>query len=490
MYKKTGMLAYIYIFCLVILLLFGVHSLILIYYYFINRKKPDLKPLSVYIETKLPYVTIQLPLYNEKYVAGRLIESVTKLNYPKDRIQVQVLDDSDAECSEIIEKIVNEYCEAGNNFEYIHRDNRQEFKAGALKNGLLTAKGEFIAIFDADFIPHPDFLTDNIHFFTDENIGMVQTKWEHINAQHSMLTRLQDLSLNGHLSIEQFGRNRAGFYMNFNGTSGIWRKETILDSGNWQGDTLAEDLDLSIRAQLRGWKFLLINKPYSKAELPEDINSFRKQQFRWTKGAAETALKLLPAVLKYSSPLKVKLAAVFHLCANIVFPVLLAVALLNIPFAVIGNTVGSYDVFYPIMPVFYTALISSFLFYLISGENGDTPLLKRILVFPLFMAATLGLAVNNTRAVFQALTGKKTEFVRTPKYNSKLKRKVKTAHSAISGFRPALIPEIILALYYAAGIAFSLYFNDIFSIPFQLLFLAGFGSTAFLSIWGTGEDLG
>jgi cellulose synthase/poly-beta-1,6-N-acetylglucosamine synthase-like glycosyltransferase len=267
-------------------------------------------------------VTIQLPMYNEMYVVERLIDAVCEIEYPKDKLEIQVLDDSTDETVEVVAKIVKAKQELGFDIQHVRRSNREGFKAGALKEGMKSAKGKYIAIFDADFIPKKDFLRNTLRYFTHDKIGLVQTRWEHLNEDYSILTKIQALALNGHFVIEQTVRNKAGFFIQFNGTGGVWLKECIEDAGNWHADTLTEDLDLSYRAQLKGWKFIYLRDFTTPAELPAEMNALKAQQFRWTKGAIETSKKLLPIVWKGKIPLRVKLQATFNLTNNLVFPLL------------------------------------------------------------------------------------------------------------------------------------------------------------------------
>ncbi|MEY3312305.1 MAG: hypothetical protein RL348_1654, partial [Bacteroidota bacterium] len=313
----------IYFVSLSILFAFGLHGLVMIYFY---HKTRAYNPPTLLAQTEWPQVTIQLPVFNEVYVVERLVKAVCEMEYPIDKLEIQLLDDSTDETVEVSRRIVSEYSSKGFDIKHIHRIDRSGFKAGALKSGLETAKGEYVGIFDADFVPNTDFLQKTIPHFQNAEIGMVQTRWEHLNEDYSYLTRAQALALDGHFVIEQQVRNKAGFFINFNGTAGIWRKSCIEDAGNWHADTLAEDLDLSYRAQLRGWKFMFLNDVTSPAELPADINGLKTQQFRWTKGAVETAIKLLPMVWKSSLPLKIKAECTVHLTSNIVFPFILLTA--------------------------------------------------------------------------------------------------------------------------------------------------------------------
>lgn len=468
-----------YFIALFILFVFGSHGFIMIYYY---NKYKDVKPKEKLTIDENAVVTIQLPLYNELYVVERLIQKICEIDYPKDKLEIQVLDDSTDETVEVAAQMVEQKKKEGFDIVHIRRENRKGFKAGALKEGLKTAKGEYIAIFDADFIPHKNFLKKTLSFFADENTGMVQTRWEHLNGDFSILTKAQALALDGHFVIEQSVRNKAGFFINFNGTGGIWRKSCIESAGNWHDDTLTEDLDLSYRAQLNGWKFVFLKDFTSPAELPSEINALKSQQFRWTKGAIETAKKILPLVWKSNLPLRVKLQSTFHLTNNLVFPFILLAAILNVPLIFIKNS-GSHEAYFAIMSLFVMASIGSFIFYLYSQKDIRTDWRKKIVLFPLFMAGSMGFAVNNSRAVVEGLLNRKSEFIRTPKYkletinDSWIGKKYSTKKLGLS-----VIVELIMALYCLVGIISSLYFLEIAALPFQFLFFIGFSFVAFTSI--------
>ncbi len=468
-----------YFAALSILFVFGLHGFVMLFY---HRKYKEVKH-----EPKPDFecdasVTIQLPLYNELYVVERLIDTICKIDYPKDKLEIQVLDDSTDETVNITARVVEEKRKEGFDISHIQRKNREGFKAGALKEGLKIARGEYIAIFDADFIPHKNFLKKTLSFFTDKNVGMVQTRWEHLNSDYSILTKAQALALDGHFVIEQTVRNKAGFFINFNGTGGIWRKDCIEDAGNWHSDTLTEDLDLSYRAQLNGWKFIFLKDFTSPAELPSEINALKTQQFRWTKGAIETAKKILPQLWKSKVPLRIKLQGTFHLTNNFVFPFILLVAILNVPLVFIKNS-GGHEVYFAVMSVFVLAFISSFMFYLYSQKDIHPDWRKRIVLFPLFMAGSMGFAINNSRAVFEGLMSRKSEFVRTPKFKlvgeggSWIDKKYLNNKLGLS-----VVVEIIMSVYCFIGVASSIYFMEIAALPFQLLFFIGFSFVSITSI--------
>ncbi len=468
-----------YFITLSVLFVFGSHGFIMLFY---HRKYGSKEQKSDDQLNKNSFVTIQLPLYNELYVVKRLIDSVCKIEYPKDRLEIQVLDDSTDETKEVVAEIVREKQKEGFDIKQIRRTDRKGFKAGALKEGLRSAKGEFIAIFDADFLPKKDFLKKTLSFFSDEKVGMVQTRWEHLNGDYSILTKAQALALDGHFVIEQNVRNKAGFFINFNGTGGVWKKSCIEDSGNWQADTLTEDLDLSYRAQLNGWKFVFLNDFTSPAELPSEINALKTQQFRWTKGAIETAKKILPLVWKSKEPIRIKLQSTFHLTNNIVFPFILLTAILNVPLIFIKNS-GAHDLYFGVLSMFVLAFISSFLFYLYSQKDIRNDWRKTIVLFPLFMAGSMGFAVNNSRAVFEGLLNRKSDFVRTPKFKVVSSKDTWSDKKYLSKkIEVSVLIELIMAVYCFIGVASSIYFLEIAALPFQLLFFIGFSFVSITSL--------
>lgn len=366
-----------------------------------------------------PAVTIQLPVYNELYVVSRLIDAAANLHYPKELLEIQILDDSTDETSDVIKKKIEEYPEV--NFQYIHRTDRKGFKAGALKFGLEKASGEYIAIFDADFVPDPDFLLSTLPFFSSEKIGMVQTRWTHLNRNYSLLTRLQAFALDAHFLIEQMGRNNQKAFINFNGTAGVWRKSCILDAGNWQDDTLTEDLDLSYRAQRNGWEFVYRPEIESPAELPPIMSAVKSQQFRWNKGGAECAVKHIRGVLSQNLPLKVKFHALAHLFNSSIFIAILLVSLSSIGVwwaAISGNLPHQ---LFKLAGVFMIGFVIIAGVYLVSYFYAKRSFFKSLgQVFwqlPIFLSVSMGLALHNAQAVWEGLTGRKSPFIRTPKFN-------------------------------------------------------------------------
>lgn len=406
----------IYTFLLVVVSIYGLHRYGLVFLYYLHRRKTP-KPKGHFHD--LPQVTVQLPMYNEPLVADRIIRKACELDWPKDRLYIQVLDDSTDGTPQIAHTAVEEARRRGFDIDYIHRENREGFKAGALANGLRTAKGEFVSIFDADFVPEPSFLKRSIDYFTDPKVAVVQTRWEHMNRDDSVLTRTQAIFLDGHFAIEHMARNRSNRFMNFNGTAGTWRRSAIGDAGGWQHDTLTEDLDLSYRAQLKGWKFIFLPDLAAPAELPPEMAAFKAQQFRWTKGGAQTSLKLIPKLLLSKMPWKVKLEGFFHLTCYTMHIYMFFLILLLYPAIVLRSAPGMetsvwrnlFDV-----SVFTLATLSASVFYVASQVELTGDWRTGVKYLPIMMAVGIGLCVSNTKAVLEALFGRQSEFVRTPKY--------------------------------------------------------------------------
>ncbi|MCU7497534.1 MAG: glycosyltransferase [Ignavibacteria bacterium] len=466
-----------YFISLTILLIFASHGFVMLFY---HNKYGKNRPMEAKELKEDKKVTIQLPLYNELYVVERLINCVCTIDYPKELLEIQVLDDSTDETTQLVARLVAEKQKDGFDIKQIRRSNREGFKAGALCEGLKVAKGDYVAIFDADFMPKPDFLKKTLRYFNNPKIGMVQTRWDHANSDESLLTKVQALALDGHFVIEQSVRNKAGLFITFNGTGGIWKRECIEDAGNWQGDTLAEDLDLSYRAQLKGWKFVYLRDFTTPAELPDEINALKAQQFRWTKGHIETAKKLLPLVWKSDMPFRIKLQCTFHLSLNFAFPITLLACILNVPLVFIKNS-GPHEAFFNMMSIFILAFFSSFLFYLYSQKDVHTDWRKKIALFPLFMAGSMGFAVNNSRAVIEGLLSRKSEFVRTPKVKPG-DTQPKPNYSARKKLSPTVYIEMLLAAYCLVGVVASIYFMEIAALPFHLLFFLGFTMVSSMSL--------
>jgi len=400
-----------------VLSVYGLHLTYVIYLYYRHRANA---PRSGGELRSLPRVTVQLPIYNEMYVLDRLLESVARLDYPAALLEIQVLDDSTDETCEIARMAVGRLSARGIDIKYLHRSDRTGFKAGALQAGLASASGEFIAIFDADFVPAPDFLRRLLPHFADPRIGMVQSRWGHLNGQYSLLTKIQCLMLDAHFIFEHGGRSRSGCFFHFNGTGGIWRRETIVAAGGWEFDTLTEDLDLSYRAQLQGWRFVYLPDVVSPAEVPIEIGGFKAQQRRWTKGNAQACRKLLPRVLRAEIPLRVKVEAVFHLTSSFCHPLVLALSILTVPAMPFLLRIGSLPWYETLLINFLlvSSTISALNFYALSQRRLYGDWMRRLRHLPVLFAVGIGLSVNNTRAVLEALLRKQNVFVRTPKYGT------------------------------------------------------------------------
>jgi cellulose synthase/poly-beta-1,6-N-acetylglucosamine synthase-like glycosyltransferase len=468
-----------YFFVLIILAIYGWHRYYLVYLYMRNRDKGPSAGIAL---DPAPVVTIQLPLYNEMYVADRLIEAVSRIEYPADRLEIQVLDDSTDETQRIAELAVRRFAAQGVDIKYYHRTNRGGYKAGALEAGLKAARGEFIAIFDADFIPTSDFLIRLMPHFADPRVGMVQARWGHINQDYSLLTKIQSILLDGHFVLEHGGRNRSGRFFNFNGTAGAWRRVAIDDAGGWQHDTLTEDLDLSYRAQLRGWQFVFLADLIAPAEVPVEMNAFKSQQFRWAKGSVQTCRKLLPRILKSKLPLGVKAEAFFHLTANFNYPLMCILSVLMFPSMVIRYNMGWYEMLLIDVPLFFAATFSVCNFYMVCQREIHRDWLARVKYLPFLMSIGIGLSINNTRAVFEALFNKQSEFTRTPKYRIEgaADEWVGKKYRQSVAVQPLI--ELALGLYFTATVFYALA-NQIYgTVPFLVLFQIGFLYTGLLSI--------
>jgi cellulose synthase/poly-beta-1,6-N-acetylglucosamine synthase-like glycosyltransferase len=468
-----------YFFVLIILAIYGWHRYYLVYLYMSNRDK---EPQSGPPLDPLPIVTIQLPLYNEMYVADRLIEAVCAIDYPRELLEIQVLDDSIDETRSIAEMAVRRLAAQGIDIKYCHRTNRRGYKAGALEAGLKTARGEFVAIFDADFIPTSDFLTRLMPHFTDPKVAMVQARWGHINQDYSLLTKIQAILLDGHFILEHGGRNRGGRFFNFNGTAGVWRRIAIDDAGGWQHDTLTEDLDLSYRAQLRGWQFVFVPSVIAPAEVPVEMNAFKSQQHRWAKGSIQTCRKLLPRILKSDLPFGVKAEAFFHLTANFNYILMCLLSILMFPSMVIRYNMGWYEMILIDVPLFFAATFSFCNFYLVCQRELHTDWLARLKYVPFLMSVGIGLSINNTRAVFEALFNVQSEFNRTPKYHIEADADEWVGKKYRQSVAVQPLIELALGLYFTATVFYALANGIYATVPFLVLFQVGFLYTGLLSI--------
>src|SRR5256885_337469 len=450
---------------------YGIHRYFIIYLFLKNRKRPSV-PAGQF--RQLPKVTVQLPIFNEVYVVERLLRSVSEVDYPRNLLQIQVLDDSTDDTREVTASSVKELRQRGFDVQLIHRVDRTGFKAGALAVGLESAAGEFICILDADFVAPPDLLQRTIHFFTDPKVGMIQTRWGHLNRSYSLLTRAQAMFLDGHLLLEQTARSRSGRFFNFNGTAGLWRRSTIGEAGGWQHDTLTEDLDLSYRAQLVGWKFIYLADVVTPAELPVDMNGFKSQQHRWTKGSIQTCKKLLPTIWRSRLPFPIKVEATGHLMSNFAYLLLAFLCVLLHPST--GAPEGGWlrTVLVDI-PIFLAASVSVAGFYIFAQrELHPRTWMKEILFLPCLLALGIGLSLNNARAVLEALINHKSDFTRTPKYG--IERKSQKWRSC--KYRPlkSALPlaELAFAIYFTYFVVFAIVHGQLLSVPFLLMFQGGF----------------
>ncbi len=463
----------IYTASLLFLCTFGLHRLYLSILYKRYRSR-DTGPLSKV--SSRPRVTVQLPVYNEMYVVERLIDAVCKIRYPKALLQIQVLDDSTDETTKIVERSVSKYKRLGFDIECIKRDNRQGYKAGALNEGLKRSTGEIIAVFDADFVPPEDFLKDTIDCFSDPDVGIVQTRWGHLNPNYSILTKAQEVLLNGHFIIEQTARFKHGVFGNFNGTAGLLRKSCIQSSGGWQHDTLTEDLDLSYRAQMQGWKFVYLKDVVSDAELPVDVNAFKSQQHRWAKGGIQTAKKLLPEILRSKKlSVKIKAEAVFHLLGNMSYLFLLTLLTFMLPMSYLWGSIGWYEMIVINVVTVSTGTGGVFYFYYLTIKETYGDKWKKYLKYiPVAVSLGAGLAVNNSKAVLEALRGKRSEFKRTPKYAVNNKRDVWMNRDYVSSNDVTAFFELMIGFLILFQTCYAFYVSSILWVLFFLMIQFGF----------------
>ena len=472
-----------YFLVMTVLAVYGMHRYALVFNYYKNRKHIAGPPPEIAV---WPRVTVQLPIYNEKYVIERLVESIAAFDYPRDLLDIQVLDDSTDETQEVAANCVERYRRLGVPVSYIHRDNREGFKAGALQEGLKTAQGEFVAIFDADFIPPMDFLRRTVPYFVDSKLAMVQTRWSYINRHYSALTEVEAILLDGHFVIEHSSRFRSGLFFNFNGTAGIWRRIAIEDAGGWQHDTLTEDTDLSYRAQLRGWHFTYLPEIDCPSELPVEMNAFKSQQARWAKGLMQTAKKILPRVLRSDVPAAVKAEAVFHLTANISYPLMVFMSIILLPAMIVRFYQGWVQVLIIDLPLFLASTCSISSFYLAAERALYPKTWKRTFLYlPFVMALGIGLSVRNAVAVVEAIIGVKSEFVRTPKYRVEAGATsggawAKKKYHKSAGWMP--FAEVGLGVYFAAAVFYAMQNENYATVPFLLLFVWGYLYTGLMSL--------
>ena len=470
-------LSYITLYCLL--------QLHLLFHYKKNKNQNSAEELDSTEE--LPFVTVQLPIYNEQYVLNRLVDNICNLDYPKDRFEIHILDDSNDDTLDLAKAKVEEYRAKGYNIRHITREDRKGYKAGALKDGMKFVKGEFIAIFDADFLPKPDFLMNTIPHFKDKNVGIVQTRWGHINQNYSLLTELQAFQLNVHFTVEQLGRQKANYLLQFNGTAGVWRRQTIDEAGGWEADTLTEDLDLSYRAQLKGWKIVYLEDILSPAELPSEMHGLKSQQFRWMKGGAETAVKILPSIWKSHLGFQQKLHATGHLMGSSVFIFVFLLGVFSVPLLYYKSPMSLPA---NIQSLFLISLVSIIGVYYVAnvqtawkGSPGIKRFLKFLIMFPLFLSLSMGLSFHNTLAVLQGYLGKKSAFVRTPKFNiTNLKDRLINKSYLSKKLGMSTLGEGLLALYFCFAVYLGYSNGDYSLMLFHVLLTLGYSTIFYFSV--------
>jgi cellulose synthase/poly-beta-1,6-N-acetylglucosamine synthase-like glycosyltransferase len=468
-----------YFFCMALLVVYAVHRFHLVVLYL--RHRPRESQAAPVRAVHLPRLTVQLPLYNERFVAGRILEAVCRLDYPKDRLEIQILDDSTDSTRDFCRRQADRYRAAGFDIRHLPRDSRRGFKAGALAEGLRQATGEYIAIFDADFVPPPDFARRALPCFADPQVGMVQARWGHLNRESSTLTRVQSIFLDGHFLIEQTARSRTGRYFNFNGTAGIWRRACIESAGGWQHDTLTEDLDLSYRAQMAGWRFVFLPALVAEGELPTQMNAFKSQQHRWAKGSIQTGLKLLPKLLKGPAPLRVKTEAFFHLTGNLAYLLMVAVSLLYFPAMRIRERMEWHRLLALDLPILLLGSGSVLVFYVLSQREIGAGWWKTLRDLPCLVSVGMGLCLSNALAVMEALLGWRTDFVRTPKVPPG-SRSANAGGDYRSKLSPVVLAELAGTAYFLMVLLYSVRHAIYVSVPFVLLFLSGFAFSAARSL--------
>ncbi len=457
-----------------ILSIYGLHRYEVIRTYLKNRKRLPAGPAARFSER--PRVTIQLPLYNERNVVERLVEEVTQIEYPRERLQIQVLDDSTDETHAFAERLVGEYRARGFPIEYHHRAHREGYKAGALQEGLLSATGELVAVFDADFVPPRDFLLRTVDYFTDPDVGVVQTRWSYLNRHYNLLTEVQAMLLDGHFVLEHSARCGRGLFFNFNGTAGVLRRAMIDGAGGWQHDTLTEDSDLSYRAQLAGWKFVYLPGLECPSELPVETYGFQVQQSRWAKGLTQVMRKLLGRILRANLPWRVKLEAFFHLTPNLTYPLMILTSALLVPVMIVRFYMGWQQMVLIDLPLIIANFLSIIAFYVFAQHELDRRSWKRsIVMMPMLLAAGVALTVINSRAVLEALLGVKTAFVRTPKYaiaGSRQPVRKEVRYRRRSGWLPWI--ELGIGTYFLAMVGYAIETYNFMAVPFLMVFVGGY----------------
>lgn len=457
---------------------YGLHRAVLLV---LHRRHPQ-RLLPAPTPQRLPKITVQMPLYNERYVATRLLDAVCALDYPKELLEIQVLDDSDDETTAILRRAAAVWRHRGYDVQLLHRTRRTGYKAGALQAGLDVASGQLIAVFDADFVPPPSFLRDVIPWFEEPDIGMVQARWEHLNRPHSLLTRLQAILLDGHFLIEHPARHRSDRLFNFNGTAGVWRRSAILDSGGWEHDTLTEDLDLSYRAQLRGWRFVYLPELAVPSELPVDMAAFKSQQFRWAKGSIQTARKLLGSILRSTQPWWRKLEASVHLTNNSSYLLMVILSMLIFPAMLARRGGDEWRLLAIDLPLFASATVSVITYYLTSQRLSPSGERRSLLVMPAVLALGVGLCINNARAVLSGLLQRGGPFIRTPKYRVEGASRSSPPWKYRAKLSRSFYLEGLFAAYFLLCSVAAIHLRMWLALPFLYLFLQGYAWVFLLSL--------
>ena len=469
----------VYTISLTLIFIFSISQAYLVYFYLRGKNKNEPKQL---VFEELPLVTVQLPLYNELYVVERLINAVCNLNYPIEKLEIQVLDDSDDESFLLTKQLIEQKKKQGFQIAHITRKKNIGFKAGALQYGLQCAKGEFIAIFDADFIPEREFINQLLPYFKN-NVGMVQSRWAHLNDNYSLLTKVQAFALDAHFTIEQKGRSKADLFINFNGTAGIWRKSCIADAGGWQYDTLTEDLDLSYRAQLKGWKFEYVETVSTPAELPAELNAFRSQQHRWTKGAVETSKKMITMIWEGDDSFKKKIFATFHLCNSYIFILVFLTAVLSVPMVYIKNLNQISPLYFQFISFYFIGFIIVCIFYSVAFFAKKKSVSEFITLFPMFISISMAMSFHNSIAVLEGVFGFKTAFIRTPKFNfTHFNNGFKNNKYLNRALPLSFYAELVLSFYFLSALSLSIYYGDFALFPFHLMLCIGFFTLVFYGV--------
>ncbi len=483
-----------YFFVMIVLSVYGLHRYTMCYQYFKYKKNYDPNPKRYFDE--LPTVLIQLPMFNEQFVVERLLEAICAMEYPREKLEIQVLDDSTDESQNVAREVVERYAAQGHPIVYLHRTNRHGYKAGALDEGLKVSKGEFVAVFDADFMPPVDWIFKVIHHFAEPDVGMVQTRWAHINRDYSLLTRIEAILLDAHFVIEHGSRVRTGEFFNFNGTAGMWRRQAITDGGGWQHDTLTEDTDLSYRSQMAGWRFKYLPEVECPSELPIEMTAFKTQQARWAKGLIQVSIKLLPSIFTSSLSPRRKFEAIYHLTANIAYPLMVVMTILIVPVTIVKALQGWWIMLLFDLPIFAASTLSIAVFYVLSQrELFPNHWKKTILYMPMLMAVGIGLTVTNSKAVMEAVFGVQSAFVRTPKFSVTKKGERSQAKKYRKRLKLAPWIELILGGFFAWAIVYNLMSGNFFTPPFFMIFMVGFWYTGLMSLlqgrferWRPGAD--